>query len=70
MEGYKCMFNDAIVTVWSAPNYTGRCGNTASMLHLDESLEPQFTKFDEAPRDEDYDKKMAVRKKVIPEYFL
>lgn len=51
MEGYKHMFNDTLVTVWSAPNYCYRCGNVAAILELDEHLTKNFKIFEAAPQE-------------------
>lgn len=49
MEGYKTMFKDQLVTIWSAPNYCYRCGNVASILELDENLNRYYKIFEAAP---------------------
>lgn len=66
MEGYKLMFDDKLVTVWSAPNYCYRCGNVASVLKLNENLEKEFVLFNAAPQDSS----TIPSKKPPPEYFL
>lgn len=66
MEGYKSMFSDALVTVWSAPNYCYQCGNVASILELDEHLNKNFKIFEAAPEGE----RGVPARKQAPEYFL
>lgn len=68
MEGYKQMFNDQLVTVWSAPNYCYRCGNVASVLKLNDKLEREFILFNAAEQDNLVSASPA--KKPPPEYFL
>mmetsp|Transcript_13261 Transcript_13261/g.34767 ORF Transcript_13261/g.34767 Transcript_13261/m.34767 type:complete len:309 (-) Transcript_13261:156-1082(-) len=50
MDGYRLMFDEALVTVWSAPNYCYRCGNVAAILELDENLQRSFKLFHAAPK--------------------
>ena len=65
-EGYQYWFeNDLLVTVWSAPNYFYRCGNIASILELDDSLNRNFKTFKEVPESA----KSIAPKFVLP-YFL
>jgi serine/threonine-protein phosphatase 6 catalytic subunit len=48
-EGYKYMFDEQLVTVWSAPNYCYRCGNLASIMTVHEDGTRDFTVYDAAP---------------------
>ena len=66
MEGHKSMFEDSLVTVWSAPNYCYRCGNVAAILEMDEMCNKTFKIFDAAPQEA---REVPV-KKVAPDYFL
>lgn len=65
VAGYKYMFNDKLVTVWSAPNYCYRCGNVASILEFTTVDEKEPILFNAVPN----------ANRVIPEktktpYFL
>jgi len=66
MEGYKYMFDNQLVTVWSAPNYCYRCGNIAAILELDEHRNAFFKIFDAAPQEA----RGIPMKKPQPDYFL
>jgi len=64
-DGYEFMFDKKLVTVWSAPNYCYRCGNVASILALDTSLNHSFTIFQAVPDDQ----RTVPDRRPVP-YFL
>lgn len=57
------MFDDQLVTVWSAPNYCYRCGNMASILTIHEDGTKSFTVYGAAAENE-RDKGMQTRRMV------
>lgn len=60
MEGYEKLFHDKLITVWSAPNYTYRCGNLAAVLRLSAELEREFTVFKKSEKQEREEKHHRV----------
>ena len=61
------MFDEQLVTVWSAPNYCYRCGNQASILNIKPDGEKAFIVFLAAEENEK-DKNMhaGTRRTVSP----
>ena len=60
------MFNETLVTVWSAPNYCYRCGNKAGIMEVDENLNIYLQQYEAAPKRGDE----GGRNLRMPDYFL
>ena len=41
-EGYHWCHNGKVLTIFSTPNYCGRCGNKASIMKIDNKLKDKF----------------------------
>ena len=65
MEGYN-IFGEKLATIWSAPNYCYRCGNSAAILELDDNLNKKLMNFEAAP----VENRNVPAKKPVPDYFL
>jgi hypothetical protein len=63
-EGFKYMFEESLVTVWSAPNYCYRCGNSASIMRIQEDGTPLFKVYDAAKENESDNKNPTLRRMV------
>ncbi|CAG2182774.1 unnamed protein product [Oppiella nova] len=64
-EGFKYMFDEKLVTVWSAPNYCYRCANVAAVLAF-QSVDEREAKIFEAVADAE---RVVPARNVCP-YFL
>ncbi|KAL7411668.1 Metallo-dependent phosphatase [Mrakia frigida] len=70
-EGYKHMFDNQLVTVWSAPNYCYRCGNLASIMQVGDNGSTVFKTFDAAPENDTDERNPASRRQGgVPSYFV
>ncbi len=65
LTGYKYMFKEQLVTVWSAPNYCYRCGNVASILEITDVDNRKPKLFEAVP-----DSKRVIPSRVTTPYFL
>lgn len=59
------MFEDKLVTVWSAPNYCYRCGNVAAVLAFSDSENREAKIFSAVP-----DTERIVPPRTTTPYFL
>ena len=64
-EGIKYMFDNRLVTVWSAPNYCYRCGNVASILAFDSTDSKDAKLFTAVP-----DSERVIPQKITTPYFM
>jgi len=51
-EGFQYLFDEQLVTIWSAPNYCYRCGNAASVLSLSSDLQREVKIYTAVPDDQ------------------
>jgi serine/threonine-protein phosphatase 6 catalytic subunit len=66
-EGFKHMFDDHLVTVWSAPNYCYRCGNLASIMQVGDNGKTDFRVYEAAHENQTDQKNPALRRIVSVE---
>lgn len=59
------MFDEKLVTVWSAPNYCYRCGNVASILEFQTPDKVEANLFQAVPEAE-----RVIPNRTVTPYFL
>lgn len=64
-EGYKYMFDEKLVTIWSAPNYCYRCGNIAAVIQFNDVDKREAKLFKAVP-----DNERVIPSRTTTPYFL
>lgn len=67
MEGFQWQHQEAVLTLFSAPNYCYRCGNQGAIMQLDENMQRKIISYNPAPRDKNLPQE---QKKRMPDYFI
>ena len=63
--GFKYMFEEKLVTIWSAPNYCYRCGNVAAVIEFKEPDVREAKLFKAVP-----DNERVIPSRTTTPYFL
>ncbi|CAK9298942.1 unnamed protein product [Gordionus sp. m RMFG-2023] len=64
-KGYKYIFDNSLVTIWSAPNYCYRCGNMAAVIKFESDGKQIPLIFEAVP-----EKERDIPKQRSFQYFL
>eukprot|EP01127_Copromyxa_protea_P004299 TRINITY_DN1417_c0_g1_i1.p1 TRINITY_DN1417_c0_g1~~TRINITY_DN1417_c0_g1_i1.p1 ORF type:complete len:350 (-),score=38.05 TRINITY_DN1417_c0_g1_i1:78-1127(-) len=67
MDGYAYMFDNELITIWSAPNYCYKCANSAAVLHIGTDGSEEVQIYDACPKNE---RTVPDWKKIESQYFL
>ncbi|KAL4473561.1 hypothetical protein ABPG74_022425 [Tetrahymena malaccensis] len=67
-EGYEIAHDKNVKTIFSAPNYCYRCGNSAAILQIDEHMKQEIIQFGPSPNQEG--KQVSLSPQRVPDYFL
>ena len=67
-EGYEWSHDQAVVTVFSAPNYCYRCGNQGAIMEVDEHMNREFLQYEQFRRAVNPEERRKQQK--MPDYFL
>ncbi|KAL4503893.1 hypothetical protein ABPG72_022523 [Tetrahymena utriculariae] len=67
-EGYEIVHDKNVKTIFSAPNYCYRCGNTAAILQIDEHMKQEIIQFGPSPYQEGIQAVLTPQR--VPDYFL